>query len=85
MCGVILHEDAYEVLEKELAPYIQTGKIGKFIYCDQIEQAGSFMVLKISPELVSGRIKDVMFLYIPVQYVKFAVCGGKKESIGFGA
>ena len=83
-CGVLLFDEAYVHLDEALKPYIQTGPIGKYLYCTIAEQVGSFLNMTITPELVGNRIKNVMEISIPTHFVKFVASSPEKSSIGFG-
>ena len=46
--GVLLTEQAWTDLEPALAPYMLTGRIGKFIYCREIDPSGHYFVMLAS-------------------------------------
>lgn len=81
--GILLYDEAYELLSTSLAHYLQEGRIGKFIIGDKAENDGFFLNVTISPETVDGRIADTMEISIPLRFVKFIVSSPTKESLGF--
>jgi len=83
ICGILLYDDAYEILSSALEPYIQKGRIGKFIYGTKAQDDGVFLNITVTPELVNGRIKDEMEISIPLRHIKFVVASTSKDFIGF--
>jgi hypothetical protein len=84
--GILLFDDAYKILSPALDPYLQQGKIGKYIYGTKATHDGAFLNIIISPEIVDGRIKDEMEISIPLNFVKFIVSASSLDDfIGFKA
>lgn len=83
VCGVLLIEDAYDLLGDAIAPYVQEGRIGKFIYCESAVQNGNFIDMHFRPEQCDGTIQCPMQVSIPVQFVKFMATGITERQLGF--
>jgi len=83
ICGILLHEESYSVLAPAIDPYLQEGRIGKYIYGINAINDGYFLNITVTPELVNGRILDSMEISIPLQHIKFIVRSTTKESLGF--
>lgn len=81
--GVLLHEEAYALLGAAIEPYVQTGSIGKFLYCSMAQQNGSFMDLTFEPSQTNGSVSSRMIVSIPVGLVKFMATGADVNAIGF--
>lgn len=81
ICGVLLFESAFEILGDALTPYVREGRIGKFIYCAQAVQNGSFIDMTFEPSQTTGGVKDRMVISIPVGYVKFMATGARAETL----
>lgn len=83
ICGVLLHNEAYEILGEAINSYIQEGRIGKFMYCVSATQNGSFVDLVFDPSQCNGDVACPMQISIPIHYVKFMVIGITESQIGF--
>jgi hypothetical protein len=84
--GILLFDDAYNLLSDALKPYLQKGPIGNFIYAKKVKHDGAFLNIIISPDLVENRIKNDMEISIPLQFVKFiASAADTDDLIGFRA
>lgn len=81
--AVVLTDEGYKFLSPYIDPYTKEERSGKHIYGESFEQVGAFFVIKATPEITGGKIKDPMKIFIPVQCVKFAVEGVGVSSIGF--
>lgn len=82
--AVVLIKEAYEFLSPYIDPYVKEERSGRHIYGKSFEQVGAFFVIEATPETTGDKIKDPMKIFIPVQYVNFAVEGAGVSSIGFG-
>ncbi|GFE56743.1 hypothetical protein [Geobacter sp. AOG1] len=82
--AVVLTKESYEFLSPYIDPYVKDERSGKHIYGESFEQVGAFFVVIVAPETTGDKIRSPMKLFIPVQYVKFAVEGASVCSIGFG-
>jgi len=83
VCGVLLTEIGIKDLGDAITPYLQTGKIGKYIYCSVAVQNGNFVDMTFEPSQTDGTVTSRMIVSVPVQYVKFMVTGAKSLPIGF--
>lgn len=83
--GVILTEEGWKFLEKELESYVHTGPIGKYMYCRKVEFDGPFALLSFEPDQVENRINAPITIYIPLGIIKFIATGSdlKKQKPGF--
>jgi len=85
ICGVLLTEQGLNELGKAIDPYLKEGAIGKYIYCAQAVQNGSFIDMTFEPSQTDGSVKDSILISIPVHFVKFMATGAKSLPIGFSA
>ena len=83
ICGVLLFEDAHKELEQALKPYIKTGPIGKYIYCNKAVQDGHFLTMTISPGTASNAVGDEMQISVPIRFVKFIASASRQSDLGF--
>ena len=82
--GVLLTEQAWADLDPALAPYAHTGRIGKFIYCRDIDPSGHYFVMWASRTNPDGSSFEAE-ISIPHHYVKLFIVASEKSQIGFGA
>lgn len=83
VCGVLLTEYGLQELGNAIAPYLQEGPIGKFIYCESAVQHGSFIEMVFDPKHTDGSIKTRMVISVPLQFVKFMATAEDTLTIGF--
>ncbi|MBA5639503.1 hypothetical protein H3H37_20790 [Duganella sp. LX20W] len=83
VCGVQLVDEAYALLGDAIAPYVQTGRIGKFIYCESAVQNGNFLDMRFRPEQCDGTVQCPMQVSVPVNFVKFMAAGINEKQLGF--
>lgn len=81
--GVLLTDQAWADLDAALTPYAQTGRIGKFIYCRQVDPSGHYFVMIVSSTNSDG-ISFEAEISIPHHYVKLFIEAAEKSQIGFG-
>ena len=82
--GVLLTDQAWADLEPALAPYAQTGSIGKFIYCRKVDPSGHYFVIVASRKNRDGGSFEAE-ISIPHHYVKLVIEASEKSQIGFGS
>ena len=83
VCGVLLTEEAYACLGEAIAPYVQEGRIGKFIYCESATQNGNFVDMCFRPEQCDGTVHCPMQVSVPIQFIKFMATGITERQLGF--
>jgi hypothetical protein len=83
VCGVLLTEDAYEILGEAIAPYVSEGAIGKYIYCKSAQQNGSFLDMIFSPGMAKGSNSGDIRISIPIGFVRFIASSDERLPIGF--
>lgn len=83
VCGVLLTDHGWSELGGAIAPYLREGPIGKYIYCTQAVQNGSFMDMTFDPRQTDGSVSTAMVVSIPVQFVKFMATGANTLGMGF--
>lgn len=81
--GVLLTDEAYTQIGTALAPYVSEGPIGKYIYCNHVEQNGSFFDMTFAPHTYKGSHKGEMLISIPVRFVTFIASGDDSLPLGF--
>lgn len=83
--GVLLYDEAWEVLSSALKPYEQNGPIGRYLYCKKFDVVGLFATLTFTPEQVNNRIKDEMSIWIPASFIKFVATAtdANAKAMGF--
>jgi hypothetical protein len=81
--GVILTKDGWSALDSVLKPLIQTGTIGKFLYCKSFALEGPFAVLGFVPAQASGQIAGPTDVWVPAGFV-LVVVESPKDARAFG-
>ena len=82
--GVLLFESAIKELGEAITPYLRTGPIGKYIYCQKLEHLDGFTSLTIRPDQVDNRISTTMVIQIPSQFVKFVAFAEESDQKAIG-
>jgi len=82
--GVLLYNQGWEELDDVITPYTQNGKIGKYIYCKNLEFLHNFVVLSFSKNQVGADVKDEMSIWIPTIYVKFVTHASDVDNVKIG-
>lgn len=79
--GVLLTDEGLAELEEALRPYLRTGPIGKYLYCQSVDLEPPFG--RLIAEAVNQEIPFIGEIYIPLQHVKCAIAAAEFRQIGF--
>ncbi|MBW3549497.1 MAG: hypothetical protein KY442_01365 [Proteobacteria bacterium] len=81
--AVFLFPQALEVLGEAIKPYLQEGKGGPHVLCQEIDTAGALIEMTLDGHTVSGEPVELE-LMVPSSMVRMIVSARSDEAFGFG-
>lgn len=79
--GVLLTDKGWEDLEQPLKPYTSEGKIGKYIYYEEVRPDGSYFVIIVTSNGPDGTAFEAE-ISIPHHYIKSFIAAAERKQIG---
>jgi hypothetical protein len=79
--GVLLFDEAGELLKAPLSGYIRHNKLGYYFNCEEIDASGPLLTMKVEPhgDIPSGPAE----IQIQYSWVKLTVTFAAKNPLGF--
>ncbi|MEG3193014.1 hypothetical protein [Lysobacter sp. D1-1-M9] len=81
--AVFLFPQALEALGEAIKPYLQDGKGGPHVLCQEIDTAGALIEMTLDGHTVSGEPVELE-LMVPSSMVRMIVSARSDEAFGFG-
>jgi hypothetical protein len=80
--GVLLFDEAAEILKVPLAAYIKQNELGYYFNCDAVDASGPLLTMTIEPTgNVPGGPAEIQIQY---SWVKLILKSANKNPLGFG-
>ena len=80
--GVLLFDEAAEILKIPLAGYIKHNELGYYFNCEEIDASGPLLTMTVEPN--DGATGGATEIQIQYSWVKLTVKSGSKNPLGFG-
>jgi hypothetical protein len=81
--GVLFTDQGLIDLGEVLKPYLSTGRIGKYLYCEQVEMDLPYYIRIIVETTTSDGTSSDFEIHVPHHYVKSVVAATEQKTLGF--
>lgn len=81
--GVLFTDQGLQDLESTLAPYLSTGRIGKYLYCKQVDMDMRHYFRIVVEHTNPDHSKVELEIFVPHQYIKSVVAATERKTLGF--
>lgn len=81
--GVLLFDEAAELLKKPLMGYLRHSEIGSYLNCVSVDASGPMLSLVVEPDQKTLSGAAPLEIQIPYAFVRLTVKGTSKNPMGF--